>query len=170
MANVNPAEIKSFALCKGFTADELATFAEKLSIVYLSKGEVLFEEGSIGDSMYFIIAGKVEVLKHYIEDKILLMEMNEGDFFGEMSLVDEFPRSATIKAEEDCKLFILYRDDFMQFLKEYPQAGIKYLLAMTKELSRRIRRANQSLEDYHFMIQGLVENEKFRELYKSTAT
>lgn len=93
--------------------------------------------------------------------------MKEGNFFGEMSLIDELPRSASVSAIEDCKLMVLYRNDFNLFIKESPFAGVKYVLAMIKELSRRIRKTNQNLEDYHFMCRGLIENEKFRELYKS---
>jgi len=167
MTSVKPEEVKKFLLCKDFTPQELENFASKLSAVFLHKGEVLFEEGAIGDSMYFILSGKVRVFKKYNGDMLVFSEMKEGNFFGEMSLIDELPRSAAVSAIEDCKLMVLYRNDFNLFIKESPFAGVKYVLAMTKELSRRIRKTNQNLEDYHFMCRGLIENEKFRELYKS---
>jgi hypothetical protein len=100
-------------------------------------------------------------------DVLIFSEMKEGNFFGEMSLIDELPRSAAVSAIEDCRLMVLYQNDFNPFIKESPFAGVKYVLAMTKELSRRISKTNQNLEDYHFMCTGLIENEKFRELYKS---
>lgn len=58
MTSVKPEEVKNFLLCKDFTPQELENFASKLSAVFLHKGEVLFEEGSVGDSMYFILSGK----------------------------------------------------------------------------------------------------------------
>jgi len=76
------------------------------------KGDVIIEEGSYGTSAYVIKSGKVEVSELAKNKKIVLATLEEGQIFGEMGLVEDQPRSATVAAFDDVQLAVLSRDSF----------------------------------------------------------
>src|SRR6185436_8031956 len=82
------------------------------------KDEVVFHEKEIGDSLFIILHGRVKVAIFGDDGKeVTLSILGDGDFFGEMALLDQEPRSATIIAEEDCELLSLQRDDFTRAIE-----------------------------------------------------
>lgn len=92
-------------------------------------GENICTLGEMGQQMYIICRGKVAVLDGNNNE---LAELDDGDVFGEMSLLMAQPRNATVQAKTDCDLFILDKDDLLRVLKEYPQFAAS-LLTMAKE-------------------------------------
>jgi len=103
-------------------------------------GTIIFREKDPGDMMYVIANGRVRISKHVVEgvDKTLSI-LEEGEYFGEMSLLLNAPRSATATAFEETTLITLTRDDFKQMLREYPEAG----MAMLIQLASRLEKANR---------------------------
>jgi len=105
----------------------------------------LFREGDKGDSMFVLEIGKVAVLKSWEGEDYLLRTLREGDCFGEMALIDHCPRSASVRAVEDCSaiqisaanLYRLYAQDLKQF------ALIQ--MNMGREVCRRLREADNML-------------------------
>lgn len=93
-----------------------------------------------GDSMFFIISGRVKVM-FYGENsrEVILTMLKDGEFFGEMSLLDGLPRSANVVAQEDSSLLILRRYDFNEHMQKSPSTAV----AVMAELSRRLRRADE---------------------------
>ena len=77
-------------------------------------GDNIFEENSIGKEMYIILTGKVKVTKERGDVETTLATLEEGDFFGEMSLFDNNPRSATVKALGDIKLLEINQKNFLK--------------------------------------------------------
>ncbi len=106
----------------------------------IEAGTTIFREKELGEAMYVIARGRVRISKHVVEgvEKTLSI-LEEGEYFGEMSLLLNAPRSATATALEETELITLGRDDFKQMLREYPQAG----MAMLIQLSNRLEKANQ---------------------------
>lgn len=97
-----------------------------------ASGDKVFGQGEPGDAFYAVQAGrvKVSVREAFILQK-KLAELKEGDFFGEMALLDSAPRSATVTCLADSRLFVLKRDDFLGAMKDNPEftANIKKLAA-----------------------------------------
>ncbi len=92
-----------------------------------------------GDSMFIIASGRVRVVLYGENGKeITLTYFSQGEFFGEMSLLDEQPRSANVITTEDSTLLVLKRDSFLLHLTESPATGINVMV----ELSRRLRKAD----------------------------
>ncbi|MBI5495434.1 MAG: Crp/Fnr family transcriptional regulator [Deltaproteobacteria bacterium] len=95
-----------------------------------------------GDALFIIGAGKVKVVLYGESGReVILSVLKEGDFFGEMSLLDNQPRSANVRAIEPTRALVLSRDAFHQVLRGGPQMAIPILA----ELSRRLRRADESI-------------------------
>lgn len=107
----------------------------------LKEGEVLFVKGESGSSMFLIEKGKIEIsvpLKGQT-DKLRISHFHEGDFFGELSLIDGEPRTATATAVEECVLLQMKRQEFITFLLERPAVAI----AMLSEIARRLRTTDE---------------------------
>jgi membrane protein len=103
-------------------------------------GEVIFEEDSAGRDMFYILTGSVRILKK----GQLLREMTAGDYFGEMAMLIQAPRTATcVAAAPDTRLVVISESNFDTILRENPRIVIAFL----KEISGRLRALNEKLDD-----------------------
>lgn len=106
------------------------------------KDEVVFHEKEVGDTLYVILRGRVKVAIFGDDGKeVTLSSLTEGDFFGEMAVLDQEPRSATVIAEEECELLSLQRDDFTRAIEMDP--GIS--ASLVQVLAARLRKANHQI-------------------------
>ncbi len=117
----------------------------------LNTGEILFKDGDAGDEMYLIKSGKIRISKPSGEIEKTLAVLKEGDFFGEMSVIDGSPRSATATAIEPSELVIFDREVFMNQVRENPL--IEYVL---HTLIRRLRETDEQIKYL------LIKNEEKR--------
>lgn len=125
--------VSLFAEC---TDDELRRIAEVSRIVETPADAVLTKIGTPGDSFFFLIDGRVSV-----QTAVGGVEpLHPGDFFGEMSLLDGEPRSATVTALTDLRLLVVERSHFWRLLNETPDLVRRILVT----LSRRVRRLEQA--------------------------
>jgi CRP-like cAMP-binding protein len=107
----------------------------------LSPGDVLFREGDTGDMMYLIRQGKIKIVKGRGEEEKVLAVLKEGDFFGEMAIIDGSPRSATAVAVDEVGLLTIDKETFHSKIRENPL--ISYVL---ETLSRRLRAADEQIK------------------------
>jgi CRP/FNR family cyclic AMP-dependent transcriptional regulator len=107
------------------------------------KSEVIFKEGSIGSEMYLIHSGRVMLSVQQNEtQQVPLVVLNPGDFFGEMALVDDSPRSATASAiEDDTELIVMDRARFMFMVRQQPE----FALSLMHTLCKRLRSMDKRL-------------------------
>ncbi len=124
-------------LFSGFDEDELGRVAEISKIVEVPEGTVITRVGDAGDSFFVIIDGMAAVRTPVGSGN----QLGPGDFFGEMSLLDGEPRSATIVAASDLRLLSVDRSHFWQLLDANPEL-IRRILTV---LSRRVRRLEQTV-------------------------
>lgn len=96
-------------------AAQIAEVASLLKPRRATRGEVLVREGDVGESMFFIVSGKVAVHAH-----IGTIYLKDGSFFGEIALLEQIPRTATVRAATRCQLLVLDARDFQKFTKAYP--------------------------------------------------
>lgn len=112
------------------------------------RGEVIFHRGDPGATLYVILAGRVRIYSPSDDGgEVVLGILWPGEFFGELSLLDGQPRSASAQTVDDCEMVVIGRDDFHRFLSEHPTASI----AVMAVLSQRLRRTDQLLEDAAFL-------------------
>jgi CRP-like cAMP-binding protein len=104
-------------------------------------GEVIFAENDVGETVYIIERGRVEVLKLLDGKNVHLAYLGAGEPFGEMGMIDEKPRSATVVAVEETVVRELHRDNFLQNLHTHPEVAISLL----KVLFERLREADATI-------------------------
>ena len=99
------------------------------------KGSVIVFEDDPGDALYVVVSGKVKVVLTGDDGReVILATLTDNDFFGEMSLIDDEPRSAHVIAMDDADLLVLRREDFQKRLHETPRIAIGLLGALCKRL------------------------------------
>ncbi len=117
-------------------------------------GDNIFEENSIGKEMYVILTGKVKVIKEREGVETTLATLEEGDFFGEMSLFDNNPRSATVKALGNVKLLKINQINFLKKISRDPSLAFR----MLEKMSQRIRKSDEKILNYIVEINDLVDD------------
>ncbi len=109
-------------------------------------GDVIFNEGEAGRACFIVAEGRVSLTQKERGKTSgrLLMEAGPGDFFGEMVLLDELPRTATAKVEEPSRLYILYKSQFDLLLQESPRVSAVVLHTLARLLSARLRQKEKA--------------------------
>jgi CRP/FNR family cyclic AMP-dependent transcriptional regulator len=127
--------LKSIDLFSQIPGEDLAAIAVISTEEPRDKADQIFAEGDPGDALYFVIDGKVRVHKA----NRVLAELGERECFGEMSILDASPRSATVTALDDSNLLKITREDFSEIMTEKPEIA----QGIIKVLTRRLREANR---------------------------
>jgi CRP/FNR family transcriptional regulator, cyclic AMP receptor protein len=131
--------LKTIPLFESLETDDLTALASKLREVKVANGDPVFAQGDEGDSMYLIQDGAVDIVAGSGKQKVVLTSLFKLQYFGELSLLDGAPRSASAVASRDTLLLALERDDFVEFIKKRPEAAI----AIMHEVGERIRATNE---------------------------
>jgi len=127
--------------------DSAAALRAGITIVELARGDRLFEEGASGDQLYVILDGKIKLTRAAADGREnLLSVLGPGEMFGELSLFDPRPRTASATAVTDSRLAALAHDDLRSWLTGRPDVALHLLQA----LARRLRRANDVMADLVF--------------------
>ncbi|TRZ74579.1 MAG: Crp/Fnr family transcriptional regulator [Deltaproteobacteria bacterium] len=113
----------------------------------IRKGELLFRQGDEGTALYIILEGRIKISVSRRTDTVTLAILGQGEFLGEMALLDDLPRSADAMALEDSQLYALSRKDFLSFLKNNENAVHAVLTA----LSLRLRKTDNLLAEMCFL-------------------
>ena len=111
--------------------------------VEFDAGEFIFNEGDLGMEMYIIHEGRIEILKQIQTDQRQLAVLEKGDFFGEMSILEDLPRTAAARALTPVKLLLINGATFDQMLRTNPEIAVR----MMRKLSRRLRETDHLLRD-----------------------
>lgn len=134
--------LKGITLFKGIPSDAFDEIAGKFSVQEYHAGQIIFLENTNADALYIIVSGTVDVLKlskDLTSNEEFLTEKGSGDFFGEMSIIDELPRSATIRAKSPSVCVLrLKKEEFAEMCKTYP--CLAYSVAI--RISATVREAN----------------------------
>jgi len=133
---------------RSFTEGNLDHVIEDVRIRRVEKGEDIVFQTDEGTDLYILLKGKVKVsLMSEDGQELILTNLNEGAFFGEMSLIDGKSRSATVVAAEDAALGVLQRDKFINTMKKNPIIAFDLLTAVVD----RLRKADDMIETLAFL-------------------
>jgi len=134
--------LQSVSIFWDLNEDELGYIADKMVAKHFENGNYIFLEDSEGEQCFFVLKGSVKVTRLSKDGReVILAMLNEGDFFGEMSLLDGESRSANVIALEKTKVLTLDRNDFIAVVNDYPQIAVQLL----KELARRLRKSDRQI-------------------------
>ena len=139
--------IRSAPLFSALNDEEAASLRASMTQVKVSKGHTLFKEGDEGDRLYVVLEGKLKLGTTSIDGREnLLSILGPGEMFGELSLFDPEPRTATATAVTDAKLLALAHDQVIGLVTRHPQASLELL----RRLAQRLRKSNEILADLVF--------------------
>jgi CRP/FNR family transcriptional regulator, cyclic AMP receptor protein len=147
--NVNDERLKvlqSISIFSSSPTDVLMDLVAHLGVESVYKGETIVRQGEMGSCMYIVIEGKVRI--H--EGERTLNHLGRFEFFGEMALLDPMPRSTTVTAEEDTRLYRLERDSVVEVMKKQPEIA----QGVIQILCQRLRGSIEDMaQDYQYMKQ-----------------
>ncbi|MBN1532857.1 MAG: diguanylate cyclase [Spirochaetes bacterium] len=136
--------LKTVRMLSGLKMSELHQFAQKLEPVRYEEGAAVFREKEQGDELFIIKAGAISVrirVQDGTEKEISLLKA--GEFFGEMAIFDNAPRSATCIAHEECEILRLHKDDFFNLMKLAPHPAISIMKGMLNKTTDRLNASGQ---------------------------
>jgi CRP/FNR family transcriptional regulator, cyclic AMP receptor protein len=113
-----------------------------MNAVAFKAGETIISQGNEGDTAFFIIAGSVEVIIGQGAEAKSVGALNEGEIFGEMSLIEPGPRSATVMALSDVECLATSYEEFIAAIEDHPERAVAFM----KTLVRRLRQMNQLMQ------------------------
>jgi len=134
-------------LFEGLSDDDRAALAQRLTEKRFARGEMVFSKGDKGSSMYIVLSGACQIFLPPPEDapdqpRVVLKDVRSGEYFGELSLFDDKPRSAGVEAMTDATVLLeLTRDEFGEHLSKSKNAA----LAILSEMANRLRETNALL-------------------------
>ncbi len=131
-----PSSLGSVSLFSGLNQKQLKMVVESGKELSYKSGDLIVKEGTLGVGFYLVLDGKVEVRK----GSKVLASLSKGQFFGEMSMIDEQPRSADVIAVRPTKCFTLSTWVFSALLRQHPELT----MPMLKEITKRLRSAQSS--------------------------
>jgi CRP/FNR family cyclic AMP-dependent transcriptional regulator len=134
--------------------DEIQQVLNHTSLREFPVGAAIINEGEPGDSLFIMQEGEVEITKQLTlvldedtpkERVMIRLKAENGVYFGEMALLENETRSATVTALTDCSLLELHQKDFLDLVEQKPAMGVKMLMRLAQILSRHLRKTNQDV-------------------------
>ena len=141
-----PGSLRRIKILADMKDAQLAHLADFLEWHEVLQHAVIVKQGDPGDAMFLIMGGELRARTMIAGRETILMTFAPGDFFGEMSLFDQGPRSADVVANVDSTLFRLSTSSFEKLTREMPSLATPFLQATSRTLSARIRADNKRLE------------------------
>lgn len=114
----------------------------------VAQGQYIIREGEIGSEMYIVYKGKVEIRKKTRAGDnytVIFLDAKDNIFFGEMALIDDEKRSASVLANTDCTFLVITKNDFLKLGATHPQICLPTLRAISKILAIRLRKTTQDM-------------------------
>ena len=140
----------------GLAARELKEVAAIVHKREYRTGEPVFAQGDPGLGMYIIQEGEVTIsISGKGEEERELAVLAEGDFFGELALIDESPRSANARCKTDCILIGFFRPDLFELIEKKNQLGIKIIFKLAEIVSQRLRKTDKELSKVKSQLERL---------------
>jgi CRP/FNR family transcriptional regulator, cyclic AMP receptor protein len=139
----NKAFLRRVPLLSSLTENQIETLAAASTRRAFPKGRMIVAEGEPSQSLYVLLSGRAKVQRSDSEGKeVILAVLTSGEFFGEMSLIDDAPRSASVITIESCDFIAIQKDTFKQMLQHSPEMSQLVMKALVK----RLREADRKIE------------------------
>ena len=139
-------QLQKSRLFEGLLPEEIEMITELILQKNFAEGEVVFEQGDVGDSLYMLIEGSVDVIQKDNDGKEhILAILQAPTFFGEMSLIDKEYRSATIRAKTSAAMLCLTNENLHSFARVYKNGFTLVVINIARVLSSKLRETNRKL-------------------------
>ena len=132
--------LKNIPLFRTLTSAELELVQANTTLLDCPATYTLVKEGAVNDSLYFLLSGEAGVFR----GQQFIKSLRPGDHIGEMALLNEQPRVASVISSRPCTLLVMQRGPFVRLMQDNPQLGFKVMWEMARELSIRLDEAERS--------------------------
>lgn len=139
--NTEVETLKKVPLFKGIEAAKLKLLAFISDRLFFTKGEHLCDQGETGDAAYIILDGTADVLVDTPDGPVKVANFSVNDIVGEIAILCDVPRTATIVAATDLEALAISKDNFLKLLREFPDVSLEVM----RELGQRLDRMNKEL-------------------------
>jgi CRP/FNR family transcriptional regulator, cyclic AMP receptor protein len=149
---------KDIGILKGLPDEQIKQLFDHCQRIEAQKGDIIMEEGEDRHSMFFFLDGEVVISNTMtmkatgrgggfseVEKSLVKLSAGMVSVLGEMSIIEELPRSATVKAFSTCVMYEISKSDFEAFTAKYPEIGSKIIYNIAKILCHRVRRSNSDI-------------------------
>jgi CRP/FNR family cyclic AMP-dependent transcriptional regulator len=144
---VDPAELRKLKVFSSMSNGQVLTLLRYAEHVTARGGRPIVKMREAGDCMYVILDGEVRVCQPTGRKETVLATLEKGDFFGEICLFDEGPRSADVVANSDCSLLKIEKRAFSELVKKDPDIAAQFLYAVVRAVGARLRTMNKKYTD-----------------------
>lgn len=138
--------------------DIIRTIVNLCDIRNFKKGTAIIKEGEQGDELFILLEGEIDIIKKTMQnEKYVVTTLDAsmgGVYVGELALIDNDKRSATVEAKTNCECLVLNRENFIKFGDEYPHIGLNITRAIATQLSQKLRKTGT---DVITLFSALVE-------------
>lgn len=149
--NENVEILKKVSFFSVLNDNDLLLLSDITKKIDYTEGTTIFKEGDKGGSLFIILEGTIKIYKETAGGpKKVLASLGKMDVFGELSVFDELPRSATAVVSTNSKCLMIDTDDLNIFMKDKPELTVRLLKEVIKTLSTRIRNTNEKLQNSIF--------------------
>ncbi len=146
--NTNVEILRKIDMLSPLSGEEIDQIYSRMRTIVIEKGEALFHEGDNGDEMYIVVEGKVAISVNTPDgSKVEIAVITEGNFFGEMTIFENVPRSATCATKEKTRLLAFGKADFFDLMENYPATAIKIMHRMLTTTAKRLQNTGAFLSD-----------------------
>jgi CRP/FNR family transcriptional regulator, cyclic AMP receptor protein len=157
--------LKQIALFSEFAGDssKIEKIASMMKKKQVRAGEIIIREGDEGDTLFIILNGSVRIQKTTLQNEpytVVILKESHNVYFGELALIDNDRRSATVVAESDCELLSLSRKDFSTLCEEDFELGFRVVMQIARKLSGSLRKMNQDVITLFEALVAEVEGEE----------
>jgi hypothetical protein len=146
-ASKKPSSLRRVKIFAQFTDTQLERFVRFMEVLRVRQFAEVVKQGVHGDAMYFVLEGELRVSLMVSGKETILVTLSPGEFFGEISLFDQGPRSADVVANKDSLLLKISAESFQNLLENAPDLAAPFLFGMSKTLTARIRADNKRYRD-----------------------
>jgi CRP-like cAMP-binding protein len=148
---LKPGALRRIKVLAGMDEKQLESFIKYMQIVHCRQFNHVVHKGEHGDAMYLVLEGELRAFTVVDGKEATLSTMTTGDFFGEISLLDQGPRSAEVIANEESTLLKISSSAFERLVAEAPALALPFLLALSRSVVGRVRTLTKRYEDsIHF--------------------
>lgn len=142
---LTPGLLRRIKILANLKDAQLAHLADFMEMYEVPQHSVVFNQGDVGDAMFLVLHGELRARTMIAEEESVLVTFTTGDFFGDMSLFDNGPRSADVVANTDSTLVRISAPNFYRLIREAPALATPFLQATARTLASRIRADNKKI-------------------------
>ena len=161
----DPAFLRGVPLFVEFDPAELDGIGEAMMQFRYSPGDLILEEGNPNRALHILKSGTIRVSRRVHDNEVTLCELQPGQSFGELSIIEDGVASASLRALTEGEVLSIPMEKLAGFLRRNPNAAAKFWRAIAMDLRRRLLQTNEVVKNYFEVNRALIENPVFRETY-----